>query len=275
MDLKPYTFLLALTIGWNSLASARISVAALKEVIPIEWLHIQKTGSTFGNILLRWACDADEENVVVPGGGFKIPRHCAHMFRYRKGTRKSWPIGDHFPLPLNASLSYIRHVVTLLRSPKSQMVSHFYHRRGKGDICKFIEKKIGFGYQTRCITGESVHSQLSCDSACFRISQFAFFGITDFWEASICLFHKEIGGVDLPLDSQLFRFGKYNHTDHSLADMECTNTADECLFQCALNNFLSRLSRTACVYHLYDRDLGSEAANTKLKEMLNFVNSPS
>ena len=251
--------------------NARTGVVELKNILPIEWLHIQKTGSAFGNILLRWACDEDEENVVVPGGGFKIPEHCKTYFRYREGTRPAWPIGDHFPLPRNTSMAYIRHVVTLIRSPQKQKISHFYHSRGNGDVCSFLKKRIGFGYQTSFVTGEKKSSTASCAIACFRLSQFAFLGITDFWEASVCLFHKEVGGIDLEIDSQVIRLGKYNHTADMSTQVACDDAIEDCMFQCALDNFLSRITKNACAFLLRPTDLGNDLANWKLKMVLDFI----
>jgi hypothetical protein len=270
---KIWAFALILDLLYlKRFSEARIGVTELKNIFPIEWLHIQKTGSTFGNVLLRWACDVDEQNVVVPGGGFRIPEHCEHLFRKRKGTRKNWPIGDHFPLPTNASLSCIRHVVTMVRSPLQQMVSHYYHSHGKGPICDFVQKKIGFGHQTKFIAGKS-KDDTSCQDACFRLNQFAFFGIADFWHASMCLFHKELGGLDTISDSQILRLGKYNHSAFSDPTplSNCHNSKDECMFQCGLDIYLAKISKTACAFLLRPVNLGSEMANNKLKLTLNFL----
>lgn len=258
-----------------------VSSVEARRVFPVEWLHIPKTGSSFGNVLLRWACGHNITNIVQPGGGFSISPKCQGVFRLREEARETWPIGDHIPIPKNASVFYLHHLLTFIRSPSSRALSHRIHLEKKADetlpLCNFLSKYNMFGFQTGWILGSKgrgylhlTHSEQAL--ACHRLHFFAFVGITDFWDASICLFHKEFGGFDLDADSANVRLGKYNHTAaSSLLEQGCEDEADEHLFQCALDLFLSRLSKTVCINLLYNRDLGSSLSNQKLQYTLELI----
>lgn len=264
-----------------SIARRFASAVEVRRVLPVEWLHIPKTGSSFGNALLRWACGHNITNVVQPGGGFSISPECQSVFRLRKEARKTWPIGDHVPIPKNADAFYLHHMLTFIRSPSSRAFSHKMYSQKKEEkglsLCKFLSKRNLFGFQTGWILGSKGKGNLKLTLseqvfACHRLHFFAYVGITDFWDASMCLFHKEFGGVDLGADSANVRVGKYNHNAvTSLPEQGCRDEADEYLFQCALDLFLSRLSKTVCINLLYKRDLGSVLANSKLEYALDLI----
>jgi len=239
---------------------------------------VPKTGSSFGNVLLRWACGENLTNVVKPGGGFVIDARCRDAFRLRKEARNTWPIGDHVPIQADASVDYLHHVLAFVRSPSSRAHSHkaFYQNKQEKatSLCTFLTKHNLFGYQTGWILGNQGRGKLRLTPkqrtwACHRLHYFAFVGITDFWHASICLFHREFGGLDRPDDYKNVRNGRYNHAEvKNMLELGCPDEADEQLFQCALDIFFSKLSKTVCVNLLHEKDLGSELANAKLKNIL-------
>jgi tagatose-1,6-bisphosphate aldolase non-catalytic subunit AgaZ/GatZ len=56
-------------------------------------------------------------------------------------------------------------------------------------------KPPGPGGETKSLLSPNVNMQ-DANRTCFRLQQFAFVGMTDLWEASICPFHKQLGGID-------------------------------------------------------------------------------
>jgi hypothetical protein len=250
-----------------------------KDPMPIEWLHIPNTGSSFGNTLLRWGCNFSLSNVVKPGGGFQRTvgawEQCKERFVLRPKARINWPIGDHVPLPPQASPERLHSVVTMVRGPS---------RRGKkpllrGNVCDQMRKQKAFGYQTSFITGirtgKNEYIQRGRDPrpadaqrACMRIHYFTFVGITDLWQSSVCLFLKKLGGFDEASDQENVRPTKRRET-LNLEKKGCPDTIDDALFQYALDRFLSEISWTVCANLIHHVDLGSSLANEKLDAFFN------
>ena len=107
------------------------------------------------------------------------------------------------------------------------------------------------GAQTKIIAGEAmenirpVYATLKSSKppnfamarkACNRLQQFAFVGISDSWEASMCFFHAMFGGK-LEADELVnVRPGGYKKK----ADVdcgECYDAADEVVYSCAVDIF--------------------------------------
>jgi len=109
------------------------------------------------------------------------------------------------------------------------------------------------------------------DWACLRLQHFAFVGITDLWHASICLFHKQLGGLDESYDYSNVRPTKRKNNQKKSLDMlskACFDSVDDHVFNCAFDLFLSRILWTACALMLEPDDLGSKKANAKLNAIV-------
>ena len=255
-----------------------------RSTTPLFWLHVPNTGTSFGNTLVRWACNASLNNVVEAGkvrtASIRNWEHCKHHFVINHVRPKHWPIGDHIPLSRRITIRSLHSVVSLFRGPE---------RRGKPkrvQSCESMRRNNLFGMQTQYVLGYKppgpggeTKSLLSrnvsmqdADRACFRLQQFAFVGITDLWQASICLFHKQLGGID---DSQDYsnvrptKRGKGRKESFKLERNNCPDFVDDQLFNCALDRFLSRIMWTACAHLLEPADLGSRTGNAKLNALLN------
>lgn len=84
-------------------------------------------------------------------------------------------------------------------------------------------------------------TQAMVDLACERVRKFAFVGITPFYDTSVCLFHAMYGGRVRPNEYKNVRKGDYTAVAHSLKEVDCGDRADEALFECGLEVFLSNL----------------------------------
>lgn len=94
---------------------------------PVFWLHVPNTGTSFGNTLVRWACDAPLPNVVqadkVDTAKACNWEHCKHHFVTNNPVRPNiWPIGDHISLSAQISVRSFHSGVSFFRGPE---------RRGK------------------------------------------------------------------------------------------------------------------------------------------------
>lgn len=255
------------------------SPVELHDIRPIEWLHIPNTGTSFGNILLRWGCNMTLPNVVRPKGGFFKNvdnwRECKSRFILRPYSRRNWPIGDHVPLLRRLSAERLHSVVTMLRGPSKRGNDALV--RGK-NVCEQMSARNQFALQTSYISGTRLHrlegvrkgwqpSAVDGIRACMRVHYFAFVGITDLWQASVCLFHKKMGGLNTVQDIENVRPVKHGDS-LQLENRGCPDDIDNMVFQCAIDRFLSEVSNSACSIFLQHVDLGSALANEKLSALL-------
>lgn len=235
----------------------------------IEWLHIPKTGTSFGNMILHWACpDLPEETSISEKGisPEKIPAHCLARFRSNPHARKEWLIGDHFSLT-NRTTEELKNVFTMIRSPSTRILSgyHWYHQQkhlnaSENEICSFAQKSdmahVALGAQTRLILGYETDktgyhfkgpfiriTDAAMKEACSRLRLFAFVGITDFHETSNCIFRIKYGNNQREQKFPRLRRGP----NRTLKSVDCGDRADETLFNCALEIFLKEI-KTSCMH---------------------------
>lgn len=98
--------------------------------------------------------------------------------------------------------------------------------------------------------------------ACERVRNLAFVGITDLWDASMCLFHHQLGGQLRQEERLNNRPGNYEGAAVTSAD--CGDRVDEQLFLCGLEVFLERVGTSPCKYHMKVVDLDLPRANAML-----------
>ena len=207
-------------------------------VTPIEWLHIPKTGTSFGNTLLLWACpDLDRTTLWVNVSMvLDVPDKCKTKFYIHPAHREKWFIGDHASLQ-NRTDDQVKSIFTFVRSPKTKIASGYHYIKSLGDkkiiinptvteleICGDARNStfshMAFGAQVKIIAGEPMSllfkfssaeppTALTIEHACARLYAFAFVGVTEFWEASICLFHEKFGGHSNAAELVNVRKGNY------------------------------------------------------------------
>lgn len=255
---------------------------AAAKLLPVDWLHIQKCGSSFGNTLLKWACIPNmTKGIIEPGGGnlsrmFKENK-CEKNFVIHDGVRNVWPIGDHFSLRTkeNGGDAGLQHVVTFFREPVERTVSHafFYdshfsdklhaiseHARDKRDeISRYEDALIsthsqGGCHQTRFQVGRLTGScQGSAEEACDRIPRLGFVGITSLWDTSICSFYHTYGrGPPSAFEVTNTRPGTAGDVYSKFPALVnvfsngTTEWPDMKLFRCVLRQFVAQIKNTPC-----------------------------
>eukprot|EP01031_Cornospumella_fuschlensis_P038536 gene38536-46841_t len=125
-----FLFILLVVVPGGRANNATNDAAA--NLLPIDWLHIIKCGTTFINTLLRWACFPNvTSDIIGPNGGLRsvFTQECASNFVLHEGVRPNWPIGDHFDLARRngtENTTYLQHVVTFVREPVSRTISHAF-----------------------------------------------------------------------------------------------------------------------------------------------------
>lgn len=138
------------------------------------------------------------------------------------------------------------------------------------------------GAQTKMIAGASMnklkwHQFDSLDPpdtamvalACVRLRRFAFVGISDYWEASMCLFHEIHGGKTSTSELVNVRQGNYSSDPESIKELDCGDTADELLFECGMKVFLEGLKQhPQCMDLVEMKDFGLPAVDDMLQDAL-------
>lgn len=222
-----------------------------------------KTGTSFGNTLALWACPELDPNVIwVKFEGALLPPSCLSRFRVEPGVRKDWPIGDHYSL-INRTDVELRSVVTMLRWPPAFVASwyHYFRHNGKppnrsateDEICRVAQQR-GFlhrmGVRIAGIENSDVKAFTEDDivvESCRRLNLFAFVGLTDFYDASICLFHAMHGGKLHPSELINVRKGKRWKSKKAVQYADCgtgvESTLNDRVFQCGVQIFKQRMKK--------------------------------
>ena len=205
---------------------------AVWQLKPLRWLHVPKTGTSFANSVVQVACGVLPEWAEIrvrpdylartgnPGGLLPlwfqacfpevVPAQCSF-------TAKSWSyMVDHVPIGADevkalGALSF----VTILRAPVPRLLSLYnqwlreiklsfgdgQHNASERHLLGWLRPAKGQPLHTGCTTKMLVGRK--CDEAYpsadevalakERLSRFAFVGLEDQWELSMCLFHRLYG----------------------------------------------------------------------------------
>ena len=191
---------------------------------PAFWVHVPKTGSSFANCVYRVACkrlprwasirikhnSSAGSKVIVPYFSKcfkKETRSCALEggSRNNKGHHKLSGSTRFDP----KRVAYI----TMLREPAARIVSGFHHAMHDCYNCSRKTKLSEYAASTAGIYTDYFGSNGSVDVAVERIKQFAFVGLTEYWDLSICLYHFLFGGP-VPIETEFanLRPGKYGRS---------------------------------------------------------------
>ena len=268
----------------------------------LEWLHIPKAGTSFGNMLVKWACPWQDVETPVKTTETNLTNQCSRLFRIDPGARPHLSIADHISLE-NRTVDELQNVFTILRSPKTRLASG-YHMKTGGKYLEFSEEQIcadirsspklsrlahsALGVQTRMIIGQPMTTRwpqsknaafmfysskpptaAEVELACLNLHLFAFLGVSDYWDATVCLFHKMYGGTVLESDSVHLRQGRYTETPYAKTSVDCGDTADESVFACAMHIFISRLRpHPECLKLVTYKEFGNPTVEALLKSLV-------
>jgi len=230
---KPLDEIVSLLRSAEGVAMSATERAGL--IKPVAWFHIQKTGTSFANTLYHtpaicanmladsyvskavgdygtWDHEAwGREREMCPGGFSKSYRSTLSFWLHEGLSRDTWTLNRG-------------HFVTMLRQPEQRMLSDYYNKdiqpmrypTGEG-VWPYTSKTPSAREYAEVMAGCSVR-QLTIDDydPCYRVEYptredvnlainrlrqgFAFVGITDHWDRSICLFRTMFGGECNSLD---------------------------------------------------------------------------
>lgn len=178
----------------------------------LSWLHIPKTGTSFANSLVSWACsdiaedDAVDQTYSDDSGAFlwgfmeAHPGKCLEGFEMCGGHA---PISDDVDDNCNSWPAKRGNFIAMFRQPEQRMISGFHQNCHDVDgnehsLHHYSRMVAGCGVKMMNgnLCGEDV--QVTDDMlahALWRLSDgFAFVGLTEEWALSVCLFHAMFGG---------------------------------------------------------------------------------
>jgi len=218
----------------------------------IVWLHIPKCGTSFLTTLYYYACPGIPPSACV--GTETDPEHQELDLTVKYPMDESWDrictirfetfniyVRGHHPIYNDTKLE---NVFAMFRDPFDRLVSGFNYNRhmdGKpkaerqliGKAVKGKSRELQFqmyvkfgdllGCQTKMVVGhrcasEYILTNADLQKAKRRIEKMRFIGITDEWNRSICLFHKQFGGNIYDVEFQNKREGNYTKYEFSRID---------------------------------------------------------
>jgi hypothetical protein len=271
---------------------------------PLTWLHIPKTATSFANTLMHAACPELNKSVQLVAGGphLHFPPPCMHgvfasadeVQRTKCNRSPRQCFGYHHSL--TAKDDEFR-VATLLRSPLRRAASWYWHtvffsnkssfsEATEADMCADEVRLKAFAMQSKMVLGWHLYGNLQISNlvakkvgraACDRIRKFGFVGITNLYNATVCLFHYTFGTKPLPFEWENVRPGSYYEHHSALQKADCLgNEADNILFTCAVELFLQRIKTTPCAALLNPaEDLDLPEANRMLQSVVSALPFPS
>lgn len=190
------------------------SIQSLDKVKPVVWVHIPKTGTSFLNTLIYGLCPDWPKDwklnskIPIPKNFKKYPldEHCPGGFDM---DYKSPTVHGHIGILSDDFYKERKgNLVGMFRKPELRMLSAwFHHPRPWGDrkatnLTLYANSSKSRGCAVKSLTrgknypctDPSAASSLETQLAIQRLEGFAFIGITDHWDLSICLWHAMFGG---------------------------------------------------------------------------------
>jgi len=181
-------------------------------VIPLGWIHVPKTGTSFCNALYHTpvVCEFFPEGVSIADSN-KVgawPPNWSPLEAWCPGgfTSSLGEVGAHMGLSEYLWELNRGHLVTMLRQPEQRLISAFKYEeemRWSGPTTQREYAEIQAGGTVRQLTrgGQISSGELSLptsDEVSIAIKRlregFVFVGITEKWDLSICLFRAMFGG---------------------------------------------------------------------------------
>jgi len=190
----------------------------------IAWHHIPKCGTSFGNTLVHWASPRLPENISIGTDerAFMQPQSVKDWF-WDDGPifwMKDGNFGNHHSITDAAFAAYRGKFAGIFRNPALRAQSaHSHFERGNENLTAYATRirgsstkmLAGQGYGLECLLlptrfGHSpkfgCHAAVKPDveKALSRLLGFAFVGVMELYDLSVCLFHAMYGGRCLPVE---------------------------------------------------------------------------
>jgi len=239
----------------------------------IDWLHIPKTGTSLGNLVVLFACpELPEGDYVLENAVKNVPNWCLDRFRINEIHRSFLPLADHFSLA-NRTEDQLRRVFTMLRKPLLRVTSGYHYVRGykkpnatAAELCNYFKwtKRIheGFYGMTKVILGyhlgdirkglptvasTSRPSDAEIQEAIRRVNVFAFAGVTDYWKTSECIFNNKFMAYSRKRSDIVSRHYRSKPKSVSYpSKYPCHDGVDEQVFQAALRRLIRESIENDC-----------------------------
>mmetsp|Transcript_5156 Transcript_5156/g.7261 ORF Transcript_5156/g.7261 Transcript_5156/m.7261 type:complete len:307 (-) Transcript_5156:693-1613(-) len=186
----------------------------------IAWVHIPKCGTSFGNVLVHYANPSLPRNASVGDNEREFQRKYSFEIWF-KGTfwEKDQNFGNHFTISDQVYQDYYGHFFCMFRNPVHRAESAYNYFRSSREPKEYARRIAGLAvkqiagqqYGLSCLWEQKFGCKQgiipNTDLAIERLKAFAFIGITEYWDLSICLFHLLFGGQCLPIEFQNTRPG--------------------------------------------------------------------
>jgi len=185
-------------------------MATLLDVDKLAWLHIPKAGTSFANTLVTWGCPDLSDSCQLEGNGDPnaalIP---PFMEAHKKECKEGFTLcGGHRAVgsPCLTLKNHSGHFVAMFRQPEQRTISGFHHDLHDYEGHKTANTSISeyatalAGCTTRMILGHACGNPFHIDEPKMDKAlqvlerEFAFVGLTEEFDLSVCLFHKMFGG---------------------------------------------------------------------------------
>jgi len=234
---------------------------------PLAWIHFPKTGTSFANALIKLPGICPGKNVTFDSYGdnaywaaaqFFSELHtgasCPGLFLLATQWSHRTLVGSDFMY----KTYYLGHTVAMFRQPEQRLMSDFLDIGAGQDIRDFIRSNQGTYVKQLTRTAlpldssqdmgridelRSAPTESEAALALQRVSEaFAFVGITEQWDVSMCLLHAMFGGSCHASD-----FGNVNpaagHADlHNTSELQgFVDSYDGPIYAKALQIFNNRL----------------------------------
>lgn len=181
------------------------------------WLHVPKCGTSWCLTLIHWACPnvsdtmdgrTDSDGVRHKYGQTEYARLAVSRIRCKHDMKDI--LAGHPPY---VKAKHSGRAVMLFREPMDRAISTFYyHRSGvKGDLRElkaFANNPLHSTIYVRMLNGIDIDRDVNItrgmisNAVAALNDEFAFVGIMERYNASVCLFHKMFGGSPRAVEFQ-------------------------------------------------------------------------
>jgi len=210
----------------------------------LAWFHVMKTGESFGTTLAHYANSSLPRGAHMPSGrnqsdpedrttegsqgeeNFFTYKYPVSQWFQQVWWHENNP-GNHIPIENSSWEDFSGNFFGIFRNPESRALSAWYHfMNGEGDLVQYA-REIRGQQASMLSLGLDGWTKIHCEfrvkkgDECFRtkepnvmlaverVKAFAFVGLTEHFDLSVCLFHLMFGGECLPVEFDNMRPGKH------------------------------------------------------------------
>lgn len=179
----------------------------------LKWVHVPKCGSSFVNTLITWGCPGIAEDEVITSYDLDSVANGPAIWMQSHSSACSDKLDiscEHAPISSTAPSDSVAFCVeeegvgfaAMFRQPEQRILSGFHHYNlpwgAQDSTTEGDYAKLAAGCSTNMLIGRGCMSTDPLtpeDDAAAKgsLEKFAFVGLTEEWDLSVCLFHKIFG----------------------------------------------------------------------------------